>query len=424
MRTVSVAVLLVLAAAPVRAQRADTVVRTISGPRHPGGASLVLEVTIGGVDADEDALFDRIRAIAWATDGRLWVADGAALPVTPGNLRLYDENGRFVRRVGRQGRGPGEWYLPSGLAGLPDGRVVMSDAEAGRPYTVYRADGSYDTTWSSAQFTSIQRSDRQGVVWSLPVASFAERGSGSSGDRVPPYLLFDSRGRLIDSLPRTVLPQFPVASVRVGQRGENGVSAPFSLGRMGALSPLGYQVTGSTDRYAVDLRVAPASRARDRTPWWHPGDPVISLRGADPRPVELSQDEWRDRTRYLREQVDALGGRPQGPIPAVPRQKQLLRSLSVDEDGRIWVWLSAPSERYDPPAPVVPRGQRPPPVLAWREPMVADVIEPSGTYLGRVQFPGDITSTHRMVARGDRLWVVVADGEGVETLRRYRIVWR
>jgi hypothetical protein len=58
--------------------------------------------------------------------------------------------------------------------------------------------------------------------------------------------------------------------------------------------------------------------------------------------------------------------------------------------------------------------------LLWREPVLFDVFEPDGTYVGQVGFP-DNTTIHAM--RGDHAWGVQRDADGVESVHRFRITW-
>ncbi|MNC89062.1 hypothetical protein D3C83_49550 [compost metagenome] len=59
--------------------------------------------------------------------------------------------------------------------------------------------------------------------------------------------------------------------------------------------------------------------------------------------------------------------------------------------------------------------------MPWREPNVFDVFEPDGAYIGQVQFPDD-TFWH-MSIRGDTVVAALRIEDGVNIVRRYRVVW-
>jgi hypothetical protein len=84
----------------------------------------------------------------------------------------------------------------------------------------------------------------------------------------------------------------------------------------------------------------------------------------------------------------------------VPARKPPYRLLYVGERGRIWVWRYTRAEKMDPAEVREPDPHRPPPIT-WREPIVFDVFEPDGTYLGEVHMP---PRTNAMVLRGDTIW--------------------
>lgn len=63
-----------------------------------------------------------------------------------------------------------------------------------------------------------------------------------------------------------------------------------------------------------------------------------------------------------------------------------------------------------------------PPVPRFREPVVFDVFEKDGRYLGRVDAPAAFSTWPRPVFRGDNVWGTERDTLGVQYVVRYRIV--
>ena len=102
--------------------RVDTLVRTVQAPRYAGVAMLVEEASIGVADGNEEYMLGAVADIAIGRDGSVYVFDGQ-VPV----VRHYDANGRFLRRIGRSGSGPGEYRSTSGIAIAPDGRLLFCD---------------------------------------------------------------------------------------------------------------------------------------------------------------------------------------------------------------------------------------------------------------------------------------------------------
>jgi hypothetical protein len=89
-------------------------------PQWDVGAAWMVDeqptLDIGLANGDPDFQFDRIAGVLRLRNGRIVVADGGS-----SEIRFFDQRGRFLRRTGRPGAGPGEFtmIMAMGLAG-PD----------------------------------------------------------------------------------------------------------------------------------------------------------------------------------------------------------------------------------------------------------------------------------------------------------------
>ena len=85
--------------------------------------SLELVRTYGGLDeTDENLQFYRVRGTAQDKEGNLYILDS-------GNYRIqvFDDTGGFVRSIGRQGQGPGEFMSPRELEIDSQGNLYVLD---------------------------------------------------------------------------------------------------------------------------------------------------------------------------------------------------------------------------------------------------------------------------------------------------------
>lgn len=97
-------------------------VRMVHNGGGAGPATGVTEILrIGVVDGDEAYQFDRVRAIAVANDGTLFVGNDGS-----GTVRVFTAHGDFVRSIGRRGRGPGELAGIEHVALLGDTAVAVA----------------------------------------------------------------------------------------------------------------------------------------------------------------------------------------------------------------------------------------------------------------------------------------------------------
>lgn len=83
---------------------------------------------LGGKDRGPEAFYDVSRGkVDTDSSGNIYVLDTGAKRVV-----VFDNEGRYLRALGREGEGPGEIALPLGFSVLPDGTVLVDDLGKGR----------------------------------------------------------------------------------------------------------------------------------------------------------------------------------------------------------------------------------------------------------------------------------------------------
>jgi hypothetical protein len=100
-----------------------------------GGWRLVEELRVGAPGGPEEATFGRIGGIEVDDLDRIWIIDLQARVI-----RIFDGAGRYVRTVGRQGSGPGEFSRPVAIHRHPDGNMWVIDPGVQR-YSVFDTSG-------------------------------------------------------------------------------------------------------------------------------------------------------------------------------------------------------------------------------------------------------------------------------------------
>ncbi|HEY0671806.1 MAG TPA: 6-bladed beta-propeller, partial [Longimicrobiales bacterium] len=97
----------------------------------------VTQFSIGAEDGEDWELLSRVSQVAFDRAENLYVLDA-------GNHRVlvFNPQGKFVRKFGKKGGGPGELMSPVGLAVTTSGEVAVTDL--GRPaVSLFRKDGSF-----------------------------------------------------------------------------------------------------------------------------------------------------------------------------------------------------------------------------------------------------------------------------------------
>lgn len=374
---------------------ADTVVvQTRGGGAWGEDAALVEDLRVGRAEGTPEVTFGRISALAVSEAGDVYVVDGQAPAV-----RVFDASGSYLRTLGGEGEGPGEYLRPNGVAILPGGRVVVRDPRTGR-LNVYAPDGEPLDPWPHPAGYVAGRPlvvDTAGRLYStVPVP-----------EPDPPFDLrvalarYAPDGEVLDTIPPPardhetprVTGRTPAGNLRVDP-------VPFAPRSHWAVSPLGYVVGGIAIRYAVNL--------------YRPDRPVLQIRRAyDPVPVK--PEEKADHRRYIVERISSMVPGWEWNGPEIPDEKAPYRGLLVGQGGRVWVQLHRPGRRRPEPPSARPGRPVPP---RWVEPVVYDVFEPDGRYLGRLRAPQGFEVSPRPVARGDTVWGVVRGELGVERVAR------
>lgn len=382
-----------------RSQIGDTVVvRTVSGSTWGATARLVPEVVIGELEGEAEYLFGGIGAIAVGPDGTIHVLD-RQIP----ELRSYRSDGTFLRVLGRPGEGPGEIKQPDGgLAALSDGRVVIRDPGNGR-LQVYDPTGNAAATWPA----------RGGFFTSDPFHQ-------TTADEVHTLILVDPDADVRDwetalvrispdgavgdtlRIPDTAY-EAPVIEARSGNSASR-TGVPFTAREVWTMHADGYFIHGVATEYAFTLL--------------RPGAPVRVERVFEPVPVSRGEraEEERRVTMNMRRMDPSWSWNG----PAIPDQKAAYQDLLAGRDGRIWVHLYAAAVEgedfdYDPTDPDSVEDR-------WTEPVIFDVFEPDGTYVGRVEAGVGFQRYPEPVFDGDYVWAVREDDLGVQQVVRYRIV--
>jgi hypothetical protein len=124
-------------ALPARAQQTGVI-----RPRDPARLVLTEVLRLGSELGDDDA-FGRVMDVELGPTGRIYVADDLGW-----NVAVFDRSGRLVRRVGRRGRGPGEFERPWHLAVDRHDSLFVWDGAVGR-VSVFGPDGRFARGFST-----------------------------------------------------------------------------------------------------------------------------------------------------------------------------------------------------------------------------------------------------------------------------------
>ncbi len=400
--------------APLLAACADDRGRARGADPGSDAAELILVLSLGEeAAASPEYQFASILSLLPAPDGRLWVLDGTSVGLTGQTplLRQFDSSGNFLRQVGREGSGPGEYRAPFALGLARDGRVALRDYSIPGRITLYAPDGELSETWSlgptlhSVFAPSNIDVDPAGVMWLNFSGTPRNRDAPSGILRVRPD------GTILDTITPPPIPEVERETLRIvrttasGGTSIRGFTVPYQPQGTRAWSPTGEFALARTDQYRIEILPAPGHTGPERQGEGSMPPPPPRVVSRDVPPVPVPEQERAAAREELRERVQAYDPGSGLRIPEIPTHKPPIKHLWFAADGKLWVSVSMPSRL---------EGDE------WREPSAYDIFDLAGEYLGRVVLPESFSPRWM---QGEYLWGVYSGPLDVESVRRYRIVW-
>ena len=350
---------------------------------------LELDLDVG--DLDGPNAFGRLRDVAVRRAGGMWILDAQARRVLG-----FDDAGHAVLAFGRRGQGPGEFTFVDHLAELPDGDLVVAGSG---PIALHRfaPEGVYRTTEVLPDSVFRKRSADPLKSRPPPGPTFGRWRIASDGSAFVQTVVIDAEEdgivrsdvlfRLMSGGRRaTRLAQWNASLMEGGPDGTMHLLQPDA--GWGPLSDGGVWLTLGA---VYELRRFDGS-----------GDLMTILRRTVPR-LPVTESIRHGVRQGLARTMDSEFRRMMLDRAVFPANLPATAGLWISEpDGRLWVGIINPNLPWD-----FKRAN------AW------DVLEPDGTYQGRLSIPEGLRPTR--VTR-DYVYGIWLDDLDVSHARRYRIV--
>jgi hypothetical protein len=335
--------------------------------------------------------FSQIRGVRELTDGRVLISDRLDKGVVVADFAMHT-----VRQIGRTGRGPAEYRLPTVLRAIPGDSTLLIDEGNSRTAIIgpdLRIHRSFTLTLPGLTIPTGPRAiDRQGRLY-VQIPGWINQSAPNDSLAV---VRFDQRSNSVDTVLRvkgvTYLPPGP----RYG---------------------FGHVVFGPQDGWvlAPDGRIAIARSGDYHIEWYEPNGRVV--RGA-PVPFERLPVTMTERMAYVKAFLENsnVGGRGSddalSAVPAEWLEEANVRRMAerntfaevqppftetlplVDPDGAVWVERST----------------------KLGDPALWDVFDGTGKRLASVRLPPN----RRLAAFGARwIYLIATDSDGLQHLERY-----
>ncbi|UCG86905.1 MAG: 6-bladed beta-propeller [Gemmatimonadota bacterium] len=316
---------------------------------------------MGTQQEDAPDLFGNVGSVEVDPEGRVWVLDDQAL-----EIRVFDREGRYVRTVGREGGGPGEFRAPQAIHRSPDGNMWVPDPRNNR-VSIFDTSGTYvEGRYMSGGFGSTRWPggfDRLGYYY-LPIRIVEDIDGLALVRFTTAYAVIDTLQVPTDPKERDVF-ELRIRDMRAT------LNVPFAGHFAWRLAPSGNFWGMLADEYRL-YELSPR------------GD---TLRTVTREFTRLSvTDAEMEATRVELEPFIRAGGDVDW--SKIPRTKPAARDFFIDDEGNLWVLPETAEED------------------AGR---LVDVFASDGLFLGAVRLPFEIEMAPRPLIRNSTLYCVTKD---------------
>lgn len=328
-------------------------IRVVKNPQEPiwnkNICEIKAELTIGEAEGAEEYMFQRIGVIAVDNEERIYISDWKE-----SRIKVYNQKGVYLRTIGRKGQGPGEFEGITGIQILPENEIVVYDSRI-RRLSFFCQDGSLIKSLSIHDIPALDlRMNAAGgyVASTLFLDPNTARAVTSIG-------IYDSDLRLV----KTIAVSEP-----------EDVQTPFLPFLVWTTLNDDLILFGFNKNYKLQILA--------------PDGQMIKKIENDYTPVKITDEERKERLKRL-QQPDNKD---------VPKYHPAFRSVTSDEDGRLFVqtWVkSKNSEGY-----------------------IYNVHDKDGRFLAELvlKFPPRIW-------KNNKLYCVEEDADGYQSVKRYQVTW-
>ncbi|MFY0683521.1 MAG: 6-bladed beta-propeller [Balneola sp.] len=338
---------------------------------------VVEEFRIDNPEDIEEFYFASVSHLAIGKNGNIFVGDDQMPTVS-----MFNNQGSFIKTIGKEGRGPGEYLGFGGLEVLQDGRLAIW-AQRNSRVNYYSANGDFLSSEIVPAGLFTKKVFEKGFNDNI----YLKRNVFDSENRNTRHEIWVEYSETGESLDTLFIPRERSADKLYYVLWTNsGDAYPFIETNITAMHPSGFLITGNNSEYSIKRLYSDSSEIR-----YQRNIPKAKLN-------EEESSQWKKFNSGYGVQND------------IPDSKPYFKDIQIDSDGRVWVWRYVEAmQRSD----VYPRLEN-----SWWEQPTFDVFLESGEFYGTVKLP---FNAEFMEAKGENVWAIHTDENGEETVVQYKL---
>jgi hypothetical protein len=295
-----------------------------------------------------------LRAIDVDEKGNIYALDSRE-----GHIKVFDNNGKYVRTIGKKGQGPGEMQTPYDIHITPKKEILVNDVRA-RRFLFFLLDGTFQRQISTAKMTFFlnPKMNSKGMIV----------GSKQILGLIPGFelLMFDSNFDLIKTIAKIELPKPPTFKPEL----------PEFFWEYTQEDKL---VWGTSTKYELQVLNEEGE--------------ITKKIEKDYSPVKITQEEKEEMMKRFSKE---------GAPPAIkfefPQNHLAFMNLSIDDEGRIFLGTYEKAEKG--------------------EGYYYDVFDSEGKYLAKIPL-----KDKPQVWKNRDFYTIEEDDEGYKVIKRYKVMW-
>ncbi|HDL17456.1 MAG TPA: 6-bladed beta-propeller, partial [Bacteroidetes bacterium] len=102
--------------------------------------------SLGSLNAEEEYLFSWVKDIATDRNGNIYACDSRE-----NRIQVYDKSGKYIRTMGRKGKGPGELLRPMAIVVDDRGKIYVQD-DLNKRVSIFKNNGKFYKSFNYKYF--------------------------------------------------------------------------------------------------------------------------------------------------------------------------------------------------------------------------------------------------------------------------------